>query len=89
MKCIKRAAALLTAAALTLGILSGCGEEPEAPITTAVPESLTVCLGSAVSSLDPIRTTESRDMTVLCHLYENLLTTALDENGVLTVAPGP
>ena len=90
MKRLKRVAALLMAAVLTSGILAGCGEKPEEPpvVTTEVPERLTVCLGGALTSLDPIRTTKTQDMTVLCHLYENLLIPAVDENGAVTPAPG-
>ena len=88
MKRLQRAAALLTAGILMLGILSGCAEDPPPAPTTAVPEELSVCLGSAPSSLDPIRTTQARDMTVLCHLYENLLTLTTDESGAVVTAPG-
>jgi len=81
----KRAAAIALAAVLGAGLLSGCaGEEsPEGEELT-----LSVCLGDSPGSLDPIRTTEERDLTVLNHLYENLLKTAVDNTGAEVVVSG-
>lgn len=74
-------AALWLAAALCLSTLGGCGE----PAVQEDALSLSVCLGQAPTSLDPIRTTVDRDMTVIGHLYENLLKTAVDNAGKTVV----
>jgi len=79
----KRAAALGLAAALCLSLLAGCGGSEEG---TSL--SLTACLGQAPVTLDPIRATEERDMTVLTHLYENLLKPGLDSEGNPTITNG-
>lgn len=84
MKIWKRAAAAALAAALCLGLLSGCGQQSEESSGLA----LSVCLGRAPESLDPIRATEERDMTVLNHLYENLIKISADNSGGTTVTNG-
>jgi len=85
MKCCKRAAAILLVMALSLSALVGCGKT-DSQQTLLVPETISVCLGSAPGSLDPARAASSRDLTVISNLYENLMKLAEDENGNLTLA---
>ena len=86
MKRFKRAAAMLLAAVLSIGALTGCGEEPVQQ-TILVPETLSVCLGSSPVTLDPAYATESRDLTVISNLYDNLMTLSSDEDGNTIVVP--
>lgn len=79
----KRAAAAALAAVLCLGTLAGCGKTEEAEGL-----SLSVCVGAAPATLDPIRATEGRDMTVLTHLYENLLKLSVAADGSTAVTNG-
>ncbi len=81
MKCWKRIAALAAAAALCMGLLSGCGEAAEGV-------ALSVCAGSAPESLDPIYATAEGDQTILTHLYENLMRVTVDVSGDATVSNG-
>ena len=81
MKCWKRFAALAAAAALCMGLLSGCGEAAEGV-------ALSVCAGSAPESLDPIYATAEGDQTILTHLYENLMRVSVDVSGGTTVTNG-
>lgn len=83
MKRCKRAAAILLIIALSLGSLIGCGKD-QPQKTLLIPESLSVCLGRAPDSLDPACAAESRDLTVISNLYENLMKLAEDETGNLT-----
>lgn len=83
MKHWRQAAAGILAAVLCLSLLSGCGSENEDPGL-----SLSVCLGGPPVTLDPIRATEAQDMTVLTHLYENLMRIAPDSTGGTAVANG-
>ena len=83
MKRCQRTAAILLIIVLNLGSLTGCGKnQPQK--TLLVPETLSVCLGSAPDSLDPACAAESRDLTVISNLYENLMKLAEDESGNLT-----
>lgn len=84
MKIWRRAAAAGLAAALCLGLLSGCGQQSGGADGLA----LSVCLGAAPESLDPVRTTAERDMTVLEHLYENLMKISADNSGGSAVTNG-
>ena len=79
----KRAAAAALAAVLCLGTLAGCGKTEEAEGL-----SLSVCVGAAPATLDPIRATEGREMTVLTHLYENLLKLSVAADGSTAVING-
>ncbi|MGN8889610.1 peptide ABC transporter substrate-binding protein [Dysosmobacter sp. HCP28S3_G4] len=79
----KRAAAGLLSAVLCFGLLSGCGLEADE--TTM---DLSVCLGQAPATLDPIYAAKSQDMTVISHLYENLMKIAADNSGGTIVTNG-
>jgi oligopeptide transport system substrate-binding protein len=83
MKRIRRAAALALAAVLCLILLAGCEENRQASGLT-----LSVCLGGAPESLDPVRATSAEDETVIGHLYENLMKVAVDTSGKTTVTAG-
>ncbi|MDY3281475.1 peptide ABC transporter substrate-binding protein [Dysosmobacter sp.] len=79
----KRAAAAVLASLVCLGTLAGCGKTEEAEGM-----SLSVCVGAAPTTLDPIRATQGREMTVLTHLYENLLKLSVAADGSTTVTNG-
>ena len=83
MKRCKHAAAILLTMVLSLGALVGCGKT-QSQQTLLVPETLSVCLGSAPVTLDPACAAEPRDLTVISNLYENLMKLAEDESGNLT-----
>lgn len=83
MKRCNRAAVILLAIALTLCSLAGCGET-RSQQTLLIPDTLSVCLGSAPESLDPACAAESGDLTVISNLYENLMKLSTDESGSLT-----
>lgn len=83
MKRCKRAAAILLTMALSLSALAGCGKT-QSQQALLVPETLSVCLGSAPVSLDPACAADVRDLTVISNLYENLMKLAEDESGNLT-----
>ena len=61
MKNWKRLCGLLSAAALCMSLLAGCGEESGVL-------SLTVCAGGAPEDLDPIYAASASDQTILEHL---------------------
>lgn len=71
----------LLAAALCLSLLAGCGGGEEGV-------DLSVCVGAAPESLDPIYAVSAADQTILTHLYENLMQASVDENGALTAVGG-
>ena len=77
----KRLGALILAGALCLILLAGCAGE-EAAV------SLSVCVGSAPESLDPIYAQTAVDQTILVHLYDNLMRVAVDVSGNTTVTNG-
>lgn len=77
----KRTVGLILTAVLSLSLLSGCGEQDEA-------WAMTVCLGSEVGNLDPIRAKSAEARTVIGHLYENLMRISADASGRETVASG-
>ena len=82
MKIWKRCAGLVLALACCLGLLSGCGQE------AAEGMKLSVCVGSAPRELDPIYATDPADQTILMHLYENLMRTAVDVSGGTSASSG-
>lgn len=79
-KQMRWACALLTAA-LCLSLLAGCSGGEEGM-------DLSVCVGAAPESLDPIYAVSAADQTILTHLYENLMQASVDENGALTAVSG-
>ena len=79
----KRCAALLLALTMIIGLTTGCGEE-----ATADSLALSVCLGDGLDTFDPIYATEIEDMTVVSHLYENLMRVKTDAAGETVVVPG-
>ena len=81
MKNWKRLCGLLSAAALCMSLLAGCGEESGVL-------SLTVCTGGAPEDLDPIYAASASDQTILEHLYENLMRVTTDVSGDVTVTNG-
>lgn len=87
MRIGRRAGACLLAAALCFGLLSGCGQSA-ASGGDGEGLSLSVCVGGAPSTLDPIYATASGDVTVLNHLYENLMKIAADNSGGTSVVNG-
>ena len=82
MQMFKRASALLCAAALCCGLLSGCGKGADKAF------SLDVSVGSGLESLDPIYAQSAGDQTIINHLYENLMRLSVDANGVYSAVPG-
>lgn len=78
----KRWAALVTAAALCVALLSGCGGQEGEQF------ALSVCAGDAPECLDPIYAQTSADQTLLMNLYENLMKTVPDGSGGTTVTNG-
>ena len=81
MSNLKRLAALGLTALLCVSLLTGCADE-EAGV------SLSVCVGSRVTTLDPIYAEDINSQTVLAHLYENLMKVASDGEGGTTVVGG-
>ena len=81
MKKQMRWACVLLAAALCLSLLAGCSGGEEGM-------DLSVCVGAAPESLDPIYAVSAADQTILTHLYENLMQASVDENGALTAVSG-
>lgn len=77
----KRWSALFVAAVLSLSLLSGCGQEGEN-------FSLSVWAGGEPVCLDPIYASQTGDQTILMNLYENLMRTASDGAGGVTVVNG-
>ena len=77
----KRLAALLLSAALCAVPLTGCAKDGEGL-------ALSVCVGSAPESLDPIYAEDVGGQTVLSHLYENLMRVTADSTGKTSVLPG-
>ena len=78
---IKRLAALLLSAALCAVPLSGCAQDGDGM-------ALSVCVGTAPESLDPIYTEDTPGQTVLAHLYENLMRVTADSSGKTSVIAG-
>ena len=81
MRMFKRAPALLCAAALYCGLLSGCDRGAGKAF------SLDVSVGSGVESLDPIYAQTPGDQTIINHLYENLMRLNVDANGLYSAVP--
>ena len=81
MRLWKRLAALTLPAVLCLSLLAGCAKDGEGL-------SLSVCVGPAPVTLDPIYAQEITDQTILAHLYENLMRAASDGSGGSTVVNG-
>lgn len=81
MRIWKRLACLALPAAVCLTLLAGCAGEADGV-------SLSVCVGSAPVTLDPIYAEETGDQTILAHLYENLMRVAVDVSGTPTVTGG-
>ena len=83
MNDLKRWAALALAAGLCVSLLAGCGER-----ASAAEGALSVCVGAAPESLDPIYAETVGDQTILEHLYENLMRVTTDVSGNATVTNG-
>lgn len=77
----KRLIALSLSAALCVSLLAGCAKDSEGL-------ALSVCVGTAPVSLDPIFAEEIGDQTILAHLYENLMRVTVDVSGNTTVTNG-
>lgn len=82
MNSFKRLWALCLAVVVSLSVMTGCAEEETEEL------ALSVCVGDAPVSLDPIYAEDLADQTVLTHLYENLMRISADENGEPTVVNG-
>lgn len=82
MRRLKKIMQLLLMLMLMACVLSGCSETEEEQF------ALSVCVGDAPASLDPVYAEELADQTALIHLYENLMRIATDENGNTVVANG-
>ena len=85
MKNSKRCIALVLALIMTAMLVAGCGKKE-----TTVEEqlALSVCVGDGIDTFDPIYATEVEDMTVIAHLYENLLRAETDAAGETVLEPG-
>ena len=81
MKRIKRWTALVLSAALSTGVLAGCGETETVSI-------LPVCAGSDVTTFDPAYLSTNADNTVVGSLYESLMRMTCSTSGNATVAEG-
>lgn len=81
MKQCMRLTALALAAVLCVTALAGCTEEEEH-------FALSVSVGGAPETLDPIYAVSETDRTVLVHLYENLMRTTVSAAGETTVSSG-
>ena len=81
MRKLKRAVSLLLAAVLCVSVLAGCADGGDGV-------SLSVSVGSRVTTLDPIYAEDINSQTVLVHLYENLLKVAPDGAGGTAVVNG-
>ena len=81
MRIWKQLACLALSGAMCLGLLAGCAGEGDGV-------SLSVCVGAAPVSLDPIYAEETGDQTILAHLYENLMRVTVDVSGNPTVTGG-
>lgn len=77
---LKRRGALLLAAALLLGLLTGCHRE------TGV--SFRVAMSSVPATLDPAMAATDEEKTVVSHLFENLMKLQSDGNGGTTAVSG-
>lgn len=78
---VKRLTALLLSTALCAAALSGCAKDGQGM-------ALSVCVGGAPDSLDPIYAEDAQSQTVLAHLYENLMRVTADSTGKTSVLPG-
>ena len=78
---VKRLAALLLPGLLCAALLPGCAKDGEGM-------ALSVCVGAAPESLDPIYAEDIPGQTVLAHLYENLMRVTVDSAGKTSVLPG-
>ena len=83
MRTFQRLTALWLAVFMMITVLAGCGEQEK-----AAGLSLSVCVGPAPVSLDPIYAEQQGDQSILAHLYENLMRVAADENGNAVVETG-
>lgn len=83
MKKWKRLCALGLAVIMSCSVLSGCGKNAQNG-----EETLSVCVGEAPVTFDPIYAEEPGDQTILAHLYENLMRVTMDNEGQLTVTEG-
>lgn len=81
MRDFKRLMALTMSAVLCISLLAGCAKDGEGL-------ALSVCVGAAPVSLDPIYAEEIGDQTILVHLYENLMRVTVDVSGNTTVTNG-
>lgn len=77
----KRLACLALCGVLCLGLLAACAQEADG-------STLSVCVGAAPVSLDPIYAEETGDQTILVHLYENLMRVTADASGAAVVTSG-
>ena len=81
MRKLKKAVSLLLAALLCASVLVGCADGGDGV-------SLSVSVGSRVTTLDPIYAEDINSQTVLVHLYENLMKVAPDGAGGAAVVNG-
>lgn len=81
MRKLKKAVSLLLAAVLCASVLAGCADGGDGV-------SLSVSVGSRVTTLDPIYAEDINSQTVLVHLYENLMKVAPDGAGGAAVVNG-
>lgn len=84
MKRIDRAGRFLCIL-LTLCLLCACGSNHDD--AGNAPEDLAVCIGGSIGTLDPIYAETAQDMTVVNHLYENLMKLAEGKDGTVAAAP--
>ena len=83
MRYRNRLRTVLLSVILCMTLFTGCGQQTDTPTST-----LSVCVGSAPATFDPIYAEEIADQTILTHLYENLMRIVPDGNGGTTVTNG-
>lgn len=77
----KRLTALLLPGLLCVSLLAGCARDSDGM-------ALSVCVGGAPDSLDPIYAEDIGGQTILAHLYENLMRVTVDSAGRTSVING-
>lgn len=81
MKYTKRIVALLLAAVIALGLLTGCGKNDDEM-------SLRVSLPEGITTLDPAMVTTDTEKMVVNHLFENLMKFSNDGEGGVRAGNG-
>lgn len=83
MKNWKRLLALGLSIVMSITVLTSCGKSGQDS-----GESLSVCVGEAPLTFDPIYAERLSDQTVLAHMYENLMRVSTNSEGATVVTEG-